>query len=544
MTRRSFFPLLGACGFAQTARKRPNAVVILVDDMGFSDIGCYGGEIPTPSIDKLAGRGVRFTQFYNTARCSPSRAALLTGLYPHQAGMGHLDNDVRAGSRGYRGRLVDESVTIAEAVRPAGYFTAMVGKWHVGQQHGTPPWERGFDRSLNMAAGGVYYSDQAGKESTKLYLNGKELPLAAPEVGGAWYSTDLWTKFSLRFIDEARGQNKPFFLYLAHNAPHFPLMAAEEDIARFRGKFKDGWDKLRTARYERQVKMGLIEKSWKLSERPPDTPAWESVEAKDRERFEEIMAIYAATMFALDRAIGELVDGLRQRGVLENTLILFVSDNGGNGESGPRGRLEGSRAGGPASTVFLGMNWATLGNTPFRRYKHFTHEGGIATPLIAHWPAGIAKEREGKWERQPGHLVDILPTVVEACGARMPAKIRGVDAIPPEGVSLLPAIGGKPLARKQPLFFMHEGNRAVREGKWKLVSKYLDPWELYDMDEDRTETRNVAAQHPEVVARLSAAYDGWAKRTFVEPWTGPKRTDWGSEITAGDGLKKKKKASP
>jgi len=536
--------LLGAGAFAQAQRRRPNVIAILVDDMGFSDIGCYGGEIPTPNIDRLAARGVRFTQFYNTARCSPSRAALLTGLYPHQAGMGHLDNDVRQGSRGYRGRLVDESVTIAEVVQPAGYFTAMSGKWHAGQPHGTAPWQRGFDRSLNMAAGGVYYSDQAGKENTKLYLNGKELPLAAREVGGEWYSSDLWTKFGLQFIDEARKESKPFFLYLAHNAPHFPLMAPEEDIARFRGKFKIGWDKLRAARYERQVRMGLIEKSWKLTERPPDSPAWDSVEAKEKERFEEIMAIYAATMFALDRAIGKLVEGLRERGVLDNTLILFMSDNGGNAESGPRGRLEGSRAGGPASTVFLGMNWATLGNTPFRRYKHFTHEGGIATPLIAHWPGGIAKEREGKWERQPGHLIDILPTVADACGAAVPKKIRGLDVLPPEGVSLLPAIAGKPLARKQPLFFMHEGNRAVRDGKWKLVSKYLDPWELYDMDEDRTELRNVAAQHPEVVMRLSAAYDAWAQRTFAEQWTGPKRTDWGSEITSGNGQKKKKKASP
>lgn len=531
-TRREFLGMAAGVPslLSAAARPRPNIIVILVDDMGFSDIGCYGGEIPTPNLDRLAAGGVRFTQFYNTARCSPSRACLLTGLYPHQAGMGHLDNMVVAGSRGYQGRLADESATMAEVLRPAGYFTAMTGKWHVGHNRGTPPSERGFDRSLNSVAGGIYFPGQRGREKAPFYLNGREVAQKSPELGEDWYSTDLWTKFGLRFLDEARQAKKPFFLYLAHNAPHFPLMAPAEDIARFRGKYMAGWDKLRQARYERQLRMGLIDRRWPLTERPPDSPAWESVSQADRDRFDHIMAIYAATIYRLDRAIGTLVEGLKQRGELENTLILFMSDNGGNAESGPEGRLNGEPPGGRDSNVFLGMNWATLANTPFRRYKHFTHEGGVATPLIAHWPAGIPKSRAGRFESQPGHLVDIMPTVADVAGAKYPSTMRGKATLPMQGVSLAPAFAGKPVGRREPIFFMHEGNRAVRDGKWKLVSKYMDPWELYDMEADRTEMKNLAAEKPEIVARLAAAYDAWAKKSYVDPWTGPRRTDWGSEI--------------
>lgn len=512
------------------ARPRPNVIVVLADDMGFSDLGCYGSEIPTPNIDRLAAAGVRFTQMYNTARCSPSRATLMTGLYPHQAGMGYLDNLVLPNSRGTQGRLNDESVTIAEALRPAGYFTAMTGKWHLGQQHGTPPWERGFERSLNSVAGGIYYPNQHGRAAARFYLNGRELPLNAPELGESWYSTDLWTRFGLRFIDDARKAKKPFFLYLAHNAPHFPIMAPEEDIRLFRGKYMAGWDKLRQARYHRQIRMGLISPRWKLTERPPDSPAWESLAAEERERADQIMSVYAAAVHHIDSSIGTLVDGLKQRGILDNTLILFVSDNGGNAESGPRGRLEGGRPGGPDSTVFLGMNWATLANTPFRRYKHFTHEGGVSTPLIAHWPAGIPRERAGVFETQPGHLIDIMPTVLDVAGAKYPATMHGKQIIPMQGVSLAPAFAGARLDRKEPIFFMHEGNRAVRAGKWKLVSKYMEPWELFDMEADRTELQNLAAERPEIVKQLTAAYDAWSKRSYAEPWTGPRRTDWGAEI--------------
>jgi len=548
LSRRQFLPLAGSLPVllrgAQRPR-RPNIVLILVDDMGFSDISCYGAEIPTPNLDRLAARGIRFTQFSNTARCSPSRASLLTGLYPHQAGMGHLDNFVKPGSRGYQGRLADECATIAEVLRPAGYRTIMTGKWHLGQQHGTPPWERGFERSLNSQAGGIYFPNQSSRRNEPLYLNGKAVAQDAPELGASWYSTDLWTDFALRFVDEAVRDGKPFFLYLAHNAPHFPLMAPQEDIRRFRGKYLAGWDRLREERHQRQIRMGLIDPRWKLTERPPASPPWSSLNEKERDRFDHIMAIYAATIHRVDVATGRLVQALDKMGVLDDTLILFLSDNGGNAESGPAGRLEGSVPGNAESTVFLGMNWATLSNTPFRRYKHFTHEGGISTPLIAHWPNGILPELRGKFETAPGHVIDIMPTVVELSRAEYPSRLRGSAILPMEGVSLAPAFRGERITRSQPIFYHHEGNRGVRSGKWKLVNKHMDPWELYDMEADRTEMHDLAAEHPEMVKRLIAEYEAWAKRTFTEPWEGGRRTDWGQELPAADtpakkGGKKKK----
>mgnify|MGYP005842763403 CR=1 FL=1 len=508
---------------------RPNIVVILADDMGFSDIGCFGSEIPTPNLDRLAARGIRFTHFSNTARCSPTRASLLTGLYPHQAGMGHLDNMVKPGSRGYQGRLSEESATIAEVLRPAGYRTIMTGKWHLGQQHGTPPWQRGFERSLNSQAGGIYFPGQVGRKNQPLYLNGRAIPLDSPELGNSWYSSDLWTKFGLNFIDEAVKEKKPFFHYLAFCAPHFPLMAPQADIDRFRGKYMAGWDRLREERYRRQIRMGLIDRRWPLTERPPDSPAWDSLDAKEKDRYDHMMAIYAAMVHRIDVNVGVLVEGLSRRGVLDDTLILFLSDNGGNAESGPSGRYTGNPPGGPDSNVFLGMNWATLNNTPFRRYKHFTHEGGISTPLVAHWPRGIARELGGTFERTPGHVIDIMPTAVELAGAEYPARLHGASILPMEGVSLAPAFAGGSLTRRQPLFYNHEGNRGIRAGKWKLVAKHADPWELYDMEADRTEMNNLAAARPDLARRLADDYDAWAGRTFAEPWEGPRRTDWGQE---------------
>jgi len=534
-SRREFLGAAAAAPLAVNAAaapRRPNIVVVLVDDMGFSDIGCYGSEIPTPNIDRLGTRGIRFTHFYNTARCSPTRSSLLTGLYPHNAGMGHLDGLVRPRSRAYTGRLSDECVTIAEVLQPAGYFTAMTGKWHVGQQHGTTPWSRGFNRSLNSPYGEVYFPNQRNRsgEPHKVYLNGRELPVDSPELGESWYGTDLWTTFGLRFIDEAVQEKKPFFLYLAHCAPHFPLMAPQEDIARFRGKYMAGWDRLRQERYQRQIHMGLIDPKWPLTERPPDSPAWDSLSQSERERYDHMMAIYAAMISRIDRSMGTLVEGLQRRGVFDNTLILFLSDNGGNAEAGPLGRYSGNPPGGPDSTVFIGMNWATLNNTPFRRYKHFNHEGGISTPLIAHWPGGIPRARHGKFETQPGHLVDIMPTAAELAGAEYPKMRGGRKILPMSGVSLTPAFTGKRLRRTEPIFFFHEGNRAVRDGKWKLVAKYTEPWELYDMDADRTELRNLVGENPVLARELAAKWDAWAERTYAEPWIGPPRNDWGAEV--------------
>jgi arylsulfatase A-like enzyme len=502
--------------------------------MGFSDLGCYGSEIPTPHLDALAGHGLRFTQFYNMARCSPSRAALLTGLYPHNAGMGHLDGLVRPESKGYTGRLSDECVTVAELLSDAGYATSMTGKWHLGHNRGTPPWKRGFQRVLNSPFGELYFPGQQTQkgEPLELFYNGVKTASDAPEIGQQWYSPDLWTSFALKFIDQALQEKKPFFHYLAHNGPHFPLMAPPEDIARFRGKFRAGWDKLRNERHAKQLKMGLLDAKWPLTERPPDVPAWDSLDEKARDRFDHIMAIYAAILSRIDQSVGDLVQGLRQRGVLDNTLILFMSDNGGNAESGPNGRTVGTPWGGPTSNVFLGMNWATLNNTPFRRYKHFTHEGGIATPLIAHWPRGISSARRGQFVHDPAHLVDIMPTVLALAGTTYPKERNGHKILPLAGVSLAPAFTNQKWKRTEPLFIFHEGNRCVRSGKWKLVMKYQGPWELYDMDADRTELHNLAAANPAVVQDLSARWDAWAARTYADPWIGPPRNNWGAEIAA------------
>jgi arylsulfatase len=522
---------LGAIDEGRAATSRPNIVVVLVDDMGFSDIGCYGSEIPTPHLDRMAAEGLQFTQFYNTPRCSPTRASLLTGLYPHQAGMGMLDSMVVPGSRSFYGKLLPRCVTMAEVLGEAGYFTAMTGKWHLGQQHGTPPWKRGFMRSLNSRYGEVYFPKEDDRPgASHLFLNGREIPKDSPELGKDWYSTDLFVDWGLKFVDEARAEKKPFFLYVAQGAAHFPLRAPADVIDHYRGKYLQSWDKLRTERYAQQVRSGLIDSGWPLVPRPPESPAWESYSAEDQQRYDEMMATYAAMIECIDRSVGTLLAGLKQRGVLDNTLVVFLSDNGGNAEGGPRGITKGTGPiGGPDSYVLLGMNWATLNNTPFRRYKHFTHEGGISTSFIAHWPQGIATDRRGKMERQPAHLIDVMATAVDLSGAKYPTSFAGHDILPMEGVTLRPAFEGQSLDRKQPLFWEHEGNKAVRDGRWKLVQKWHGPWELYDLEADRTELHDLSQQQPEIAAKLEAAWNAWAARAFVDDWPGPDHSPWGQD---------------
>jgi arylsulfatase A-like enzyme len=530
--------LAAAPAVGQPATGRPNVVVILVDDMGWSDTGPYGSEIATPHLDSLAARGMRFTQFYATPRCSPSRASLLTGLYPHQAGMGHLDSVVRADSSGTTGRLNDRSVTIAEVLREAGYFTAMAGKWHLGQQNGSPPWQRGFDRVLNIRAGGIFFPHQnfqGGDELTRrgqepLYLDGQPIAHDSPLLGRNWYTTFLWTDFALKFVDEARQANKPFFLYIPHNAPHFPLMAPPELIAKYRGKYRAGWDRLRAERYRKQIEMGVIDARWPLSPREAESPAWDSLPEAARDRFDHLMAVYAAMIEAIDASVGTLVEGLRARGALDDTLIMFLSDNGGNAESGPDGRVEGDPPGGPNSNLFLGLNWAGLTTTPFRRFKHFTHEGGIATPFVAHWPRGI--RGRNRIDHQPGHLVDMMATIVDVTGARYPREFKGRTIQPMEGVSLRSAFAGGRIRRTRPVFWEHEGNRAIRSDRWKLVSRYPDGWELYDMTADRVERNDLAARHPDVVRKLAAEWEAWAQRANVDRWPGPRLTSWGDPVLA------------
>jgi arylsulfatase len=497
------------CAVAVTAEK-PNIVVILVDDMGFSDLGCYGSEIPTPHLDALANNGLRFTQFYNTARCCPTRAALLTGLYSHQTGVGHMVEDDN--QPGYRGRLNDRCRTVAELLKPAGYFTALSGKWHVGQNHGVTPTSRGFERSLNAAAGGFYFPE--GKRA-ELFLDGEKIANDDARLPKNWYSTDLWTTMGLRFIDEAISAKQPFYLHLCHNAPHFPLQAPAEDIARFRGTYQAGWEKLRQDRHAKQLKLGIVDPAWPLTPRPNAIAAWDSLNQAEQDRFDQVMAVYAATVARMDRAIGDLVAGLKQRGVFDQTLILFMSDNGGNAEAGPKGRDVGDPTT-AASDWFCGESWAFLQNTPFRRYKHYNQEGGIATPLIAHWPAGITAK--GQLRKQPGHVIDIVPTCLEVAGATYPTAVNGSAITPLEGRSLVPAFADQPIAREA-LFWEHEGNAAVRVGDLKLVrSGRNGDWELYDLASDRTEQRNLAAERQADVTALAARWDAWAVRAQVVPY--------------------------
>lgn len=524
-------PLLLAalCGIltpaAPAAPAKPNIIVILVDDMGFSDIGCYGSEIPTPNLDALAANGLRFTQFYNTGRCCPTRAALLTGVYSHQAGVGHMMQD--KGVPGYRGYLNDSCVTIAEVLKPAGYFTALSGKWHVGQEAGVTPWTRGFDRSLNAAAGGFYFPTHPRAE---LYLNGEKIANDDRRLPPNWYITDLWTMFGLKFIDEALAEKKPFYLHLCHIAPHFSLQAPAEDIAKFRGKYRAGWAAVGDARHQRQKELGIVNAAADKSPRPKSVKEWDSLTAEEQDRFDHIMAVYAAVVHRMDKSVGDLVAGLKQRGVFDNTLILFMSDNGGNAESGPNGRTVGDPSQGN-SDWFCGESWAYVENTPFRRYKHFNHEGGIASPLIAHWPAGInvhsIGNRTGFFTRNapggplchtPAHLIDIMATCVEAGGANYPAEFNGKPILPMEGKSLVKLFKGGNIERDA-LYWEHEGNAAIRVGDDKLVRLGRNGvWELYDMTNDRTELHDLAVEQPEKARALAAKWDAWAERANVKPY--------------------------
>ena len=497
---------------------RPNVIVIMVDDMGFSDIGCYGGEIPTPNLDALADGGLKFSQFYNTGRCCPTRASLLTGLYSHQAGVGWMTTDQKVD--GYRGQLNQQCLTVAEVLSQAGYLTCMTGKWHVGFEHGVTPWGRGFDRSLNLPAGGLHFNNQTGsKGGSKLYLNGREVAKDDPRFDPPWYGTELWTKQGIRFIDEAIEKDQPFFWYLAHVAPHFPCMAPEETIAKYRGRYLAGWDDLRQARYQRQVASGLISSNWPIESRPDEIPAWDDLSVEQKTKYDDMMAIYAAMIDEVDQSIGYLVKALKERGELDNTLILFLSDNGGNAEAGINGRYEGQSPGDPHSNVFIGRCWAHLNNTPFRKYKHYNHEGGIASPLIAHWPAGInPSSRTGDWIDTPTHVIDLMATCVDLGRANYPATFGGQDIHPLAGQSLKPLLQGKASFAERPLYWEHEGNAAIRIGDHKLVRAGINgEWELFDLAQDRTEQNNLASHQPERVEEMVAAWRSWAKSVNAIP---------------------------
>ena len=524
LRRLALLSLLFTAVASVSAADRPNIILIMVDDMGFSDIGPYGSEIPTPHLDALAAGGVCFSQFYNTGRCCPTRASLLTGLYSHQTGVGWMTADQQA--PGYRGHLNDRCVTIAEVLAGAGYFTAMTGKWHVGFNHGVTPAGRGFHRSLNLPAGGLHFSNQTGpKGGTKLFYDGDEIPRSDPRFDPPWYGTNLWTEQGIRFIDESLTADKPFFLYIAHVAPHFPCMAPEETIAKYRGRYRDGWDKLREERFRRQIEMGLIDESWQLEPRPEQVPAWDSLSEKQRTRYDDMMAIYAAMIEELDNNIGKLTAALRERNSLDNTLILFFSDNGGNAEAGVPGKYKGDHPGDPHSDVFIGKCWAHLNNTPFRKYKHYNHEGGIATPLIAHWPARVEpRQNTGDWIETPTHVVDLMATCVDLAGADYPSTYGGQEITPLQGQSLRPLLTGQGKFAARPLFWEHEGNAAIRVGDRKLVRQGLrGNWELFDLKSDRTEQHDLAADHPDVADALKKQWRKWATTANVLPKPAPKK---------------------
>ena len=511
----SFATCVWACVFAVVtttvvAAEKPNIVIIMVDDMGFSDLGCYGAEIETPHLDRLAQNGLRFTQFYNTGRCCPTRAALLTGLYQHQAGIGHMTQN--RGRPSYQGYLNDRCVTIAEALNPAGYFTAISGKWHVGSKPEHWPRQRGFDRFYGIPEGGGHHYRT---------LPGRHLVVddTAIDIPDGWYTTTAFTDYAVRFIDEGVKAKKPVFLYLAYTAPHWPLQAPAAVTAKFLDRYGDGWQPHRENRFERQVRMGLFPAGTKLAPLDPKTPDWTSV--KNKAEMNLRMALHAAMVHLIDAGVGRVVAKLRELGELDNTLILFLTDNGASAEGGPTGFVNASRGdpkaktGTPASYVSFGVAGANMCDTPFRKYKSYVHEGGIATPLVAHWPRGIPTRLNGSWTQEVGHVIDLLPTCLDLAGASYPTSRGDNDVTPVAGKSLAPALRGESLGERE-IYFEHQGNAAIRVGNWKLVRAHRKPWELYDLAADRTELDDLSRRQPKKVVALEAKWRTWAERVGAE----------------------------
>ena len=515
---------------AKTAEK-PNILLILADDMGYSDIGCYGGEIDTPNLNKLAANGIRFTQFYNTARCCPTRASLMTGVYPSEAGIGHMTG-VNQGP-GYLGVLNDSVVTIPQLLDEVGYSTGIVGKWHAGTEKDSWPENRGFQKSFVIHN----WIDSYFKvlETCEIYEDGKIVIPATPNPsdyqpqpdGKEWYTTDVFTNKALEHIDQAAKEKKPFFEYVAFNSPHWPLEAHDSVIAKYRHKYTEGYEALRLKKYEKMKEMGLISKNWKLPEQ--DTPKWESLADTVKQDLDFMRAIYAAQVDIMDQNIGRIVNHLKNKGELDNTLILFLSDNGCSAE--PMGEDYGWMWGTNTSRNYeewrknssrqgasQGRVWTVTSNTPFRKFKRFTHEGGISTPLIAHWPNGIKKS--GVMDTEPGHLVDIMATCIDVAGASYPKMHNGIPVKPLRGISLTDNLMGTPKKIHDMIFWEHEGHGAIRKGDWKLVS--VDPsdkskWELYNMVDDRTETNDLSSQKPKMVNELRKEWEDMAYKTKAWP---------------------------
>lgn len=520
-----------------SASGRPNIIMILVDDMGYSDTAPYGSEVSTPNIDRLAKGGMQFTQFYNNPRCCPSRASLMTGLYSQQAGMGLMTADYgRYPYPGYKGDLSEDCVTIAEALKGGGYSTAIAGKWHLTpnikdfSQHNWPL-QRGFDKFFGTIEGAGSYFDPAS-------LARDNTPIKA---GDNFYYTDAIAENATNYVEEFARAGKPFFVYTAFTAAHWPLHAHEEDIAKQKGRYSGGWDELRRARHARQIQLGVLDEKWPLTNRDPRVPAWEVASFKEWEM--RRMEVYAAMIETMDRGVGRILDKLDELGIADNTLVMFMSDNGGNFEEmndpGPsvprpawlpykthdgrpvnRGNKPSVMPGAEDTFQSIGIPWGNCANTPFRLYKHYAHEGGISTAFLARWPKGI--KRAGTMTRQLGHETDVMATCLDIAGVAYPAKAKSGQQPPAlAGTSLRPIFEGRTRTDRGPMFWEHEGNAAMRDGKWKLVSRFPDAWELHDMEADRTELRNVAEQYPDRVKAMAAAYEAWATRIGAQKWPMP-----------------------
>ena len=520
----------------------PNIVLILTDDLGYSDLGCYGGELPTPHIDRLASGGVRFSQMYNSARCCPTRAAMMTGLYPTQAGIGDFTTNQPAKGRGpgYLGRLRDDTLTLAEALKPAGYKSYYVGKWHLHPQTG--PIKRGFDEFYGYTIN--HSHDQYDRDYYKRLPADRSAEFQYDRDD--YYATDAFNDYAVEFIKQGQASDQPWLLYLAHSSPHFPVQAPKERVDKFEEMYLQGWDVLREQRFEKMKQLGLAtEPAWSLSPRslvpvePPaiangfpgqQNPDWESLPEDRRRDLARRMAVYAAMVEAVDQGVGRIVKHLEETNDLDNTLILFTSDNGACYEWGPFGFDGVSRrgetilhtgeelqnVGGRGTHHSYGSGWANLCNTPLRLYKHFTHEGGINSPFIAHWPKGFAPNQD--WVRQPVHVMDIVPTILDAVDAEAPIEREGIEVQPIEGTSLLPAMRGEDLPERS-LGFDHQGAHALRRGDWKLVWSKRMPfpiqWELYNLAEDRCEMNDLAKEQPERVEEMAAEWERWARRVGV-----------------------------
>jgi arylsulfatase A-like enzyme len=528
LSRRHFLALSAAtAGLAVAGQRRPNILLIVADDLGYSDLGCYGGEIDTPVLNSLAANGLRFAQFYTTARCCPSRASILTGQYPHKVGVGHMVTDM--GHPGYRGRLSENAVTLAEVLKPAGYRTFMSGKWHVGTND---PTRHGFEQYFGTLISAATFWD------AEKYLRLPQGSKTRTYAKDAFYGTDALTDYALDFLEEARTTaTQPWFLYLAYHAPHFPLHARPEDIAKYRNRYMGGWDLVRKERLARMKQLRLVSRGTQLTPRSKYTnhgetvnaenPAWESLPEDRRADLAMRMAIYAAMIDRMDQNIGRVTADLRARGELDNTLVLFLSDNGACAEWDPFGFDVSSspnnvlhkgddlaRMGSRGTYHSVGSAWANASNTPWRMYKHYSHEGGISTPCIVHWPAGF--RRRNAIESAPAHLIDLMPTLVAASGAKYPERIDARQIPPMAGASLLPALRGERMPERT-LYFEHEGTRAVREGRYKLTALRGQPWKLYDMERDRTELTDLADRQPQRVESLAKKWDAWAAENQVTP---------------------------